>query len=105
MVEADEGSSRLQAPGAARSVPLPQVWHMSPEEFDEAVRIMSEAVWDEAKWSAEAVVMLEELLHRGYQIEPPKFEVLAGCMWPSCENFGDPDFGEGTCPAEHADPP
>jgi hypothetical protein len=26
------------------------------------------------------------------------------CQDPTCPDFGDPDFGEGTCPAEHADP-
>lgn len=25
------------------------------------------------------------------------------CQVPTCPDFGDPDFGEGTCPAEHAD--
>lgn len=24
------------------------------------------------------------------------------CHEPSCGSFGDPDFGQGTCPAEHA---
>jgi hypothetical protein len=24
------------------------------------------------------------------------------CFDPECPDFGDPDFGEGTCPAEHA---
>lgn len=27
------------------------------------------------------------------------------CMEPTCEDFGDYDFGEGTCPQEHAIPP
>jgi len=26
------------------------------------------------------------------------------CQEPTCPDFGDPDFGEATCPAEHADP-
>lgn len=26
------------------------------------------------------------------------------CRDPSCPDYGDPDFGEATCPAEHADP-
>lgn len=26
------------------------------------------------------------------------------CMEPTCPDYGDPDFGEMTCPAEHADP-
>lgn len=25
------------------------------------------------------------------------------CREPGCPDYGDPDFGEGTCPAEHAD--
>lgn len=25
------------------------------------------------------------------------------CRDPHCPDFGDPSFGEGTCPAEHAD--
>jgi hypothetical protein len=27
------------------------------------------------------------------------------CMEPTCPDFGDRSFGEGTCPAEHAVPP
>lgn len=27
------------------------------------------------------------------------------CMEPTCPDFGDSSFGEGTCPAEHAIPP
>lgn len=27
------------------------------------------------------------------------------CQEPTCPNFGDPDFGEATCPEEHAIPP
>lgn len=27
-----------------------------------------------------------------------------GCQDPSCPDFGDPTFGEATCPAEHAEP-
>lgn len=27
------------------------------------------------------------------------------CMEPSCIDFGDPSFGDGTCPEEHAVPP
>jgi hypothetical protein len=27
------------------------------------------------------------------------------CMEPTCPDFGSYDFGEGTCPAEHAYPP
>lgn len=27
------------------------------------------------------------------------------CMEPMCPDFGDYDFGEGTCPQEHAIPP
>lgn len=27
------------------------------------------------------------------------------CMDPDCPDFGDYDFGEGTCPAEHVEPP
>lgn len=27
------------------------------------------------------------------------------CMEPRCPDFGDYDFGEGTCPADHAIPP
>lgn len=26
------------------------------------------------------------------------------CQEPTCPDFGDPDFGEGTCPSEHAHP-
>lgn len=26
------------------------------------------------------------------------------CRDTACPDYGDPDFGEGTCPAEHADP-
>jgi hypothetical protein len=26
------------------------------------------------------------------------------CQEPTCPDFGSPDFGEGTCPAEHAEP-
>lgn len=26
------------------------------------------------------------------------------CQEPTCPDYGDPDFGEGTCPAEHAEP-
>jgi hypothetical protein len=26
------------------------------------------------------------------------------CQEPTCPDYGDPDFGEATCPAEHADP-
>ena len=26
------------------------------------------------------------------------------CRCRSCPDFGDPDFGEGTCPSDHADP-
>ena len=26
------------------------------------------------------------------------------CQDPTCPDYGDPNFGEGTCPAEHADP-
>jgi DNA-binding XRE family transcriptional regulator len=26
------------------------------------------------------------------------------CLEPECPDFGDPDFGEATCPAEHATP-
>jgi len=26
------------------------------------------------------------------------------CQESTCPDYGDPDFGEGTCPAEHADP-
>lgn len=27
------------------------------------------------------------------------------CMEPSCDNFGDRDFGGATCPEDHAEPP
>lgn len=27
------------------------------------------------------------------------------CMEPTCPDFGDYDFGEATCPTEHAIPP
>lgn len=26
------------------------------------------------------------------------------CQEPTCPDYGDPSFGEGTCPAEHAQP-
>lgn len=36
-----------------------------------------------------------------------KFETFndVRCFEPTCPDFGSYDFGEGTCPAEHAQPP
>jgi hypothetical protein len=38
-------------------------------------------------------------LHENYRIT---YDVPR-CQNPACPDYGDPDFGEGTCPAEHAD--
>lgn len=32
-------------------------------------------------------------------------ELPPRCFEPTCPDFGDPNFGEGTCPSEHAVPP
>jgi hypothetical protein len=40
----------------------------------------------------------EDLSDTGSQPRPQ-------CQAPTCPDFGDPDFGEGTCPSDHADPP
>lgn len=37
-------------------------------------------------------------------IAPGRAERQVKCEEPTCPDFGDPDFGEGTCPAEHARP-
>lgn len=37
------------------------------------------------------------------QVIRPLAEPDIRCFDPHCPDFGDPSFGEGTCPAEHAD--
>lgn len=32
------------------------------------------------------------------------FSFLVQCHEPTCSDFGDPDFGQGTCPQSHANP-
>lgn len=33
-----------------------------------------------------------------------RWQAAPRCQEPTCPDFGDPDFGEGTCPAEHTHP-
>lgn len=47
-----------------------------------------------------AVCESDECVHH----ESGRREPELRCLEPTCPDFGDPDFGEGTCPAERADP-
>lgn len=58
---------------------------------------------------AEAIERDKATGRRGWYADVDEFlrpgdRVGTACVDPSCPDYGDPDFGEGTCPAEHAGP-
>jgi hypothetical protein len=82
-------------------------WREQPDQQSLAAAIsrvsggMVYAVWPETGDDQYALVLSD----RPLTAEQALTAYRPRCQEPSCPDFGDPHFGDGTCPSEHADPP
>jgi hypothetical protein len=82
-----------------------QVWHsvcMSLRTVQSHLDDLTAHVQGAADWNTSwrAKYRLEHLARVARRGTEHGFK----CEEPTCPDFGDPDFGEGTCPAGHAEP-